>query len=789
MAVSAGTATLPVVPVLAKTFSRDLVNQAVGPAIRGSEKVGKEHGRRFGTSFSGGLRTGIGPVRGILRGMGPQLAAAFGGAAIVGAIKSVTDEARESAKVGRQTAAVLKATGGVANVTAKDVERLSGSLMRQVAVDDEIIASGANMLLTFKGVRNEVGKGNNVFDQATAAAVDMTAAMNGGTVTQQGLQRSTIQLGKALNDPIKGITALSRVGVTFTQGQKDQIAAMVKAGDTMGAQKIILAELKSEFGGAARAAVDPWQRVRVVMGEVKEQIGTALLPVLDKVAAWLAVKIPQAVDVLAEALRAGKVWWDRNKDSVYALANVLSMFYTPAVDSAAGKTKTMTSTAEQLLGMLKALMTVVLRAVQVWLFFEKGVIQIYGALASVIIAAGHTVNVLDRLSGGTGHAGDAMVAFGRDLKNQARRELKAVADQSAATQRAIDRLHGKDIDISATTSLHFTKTFTATDWSHARQAAGRMATGGLVRGPGGPTADQVPAWLSAGEAVVPARLVPAVAPFLAANGVPGFSLGGKIDQTGTAHSGVGKMMDKWGTVRLAALVKSLVSGGGSAAIKAFIESTDPLPYIWGAAGPGAYDCSGLVGAVYGKMRGHPGAGHGTRFFTTATIGPQAGLKGGLGAGATLQIGVTPGKGHMAGRYGGLQFEARGSASGIKVGFAARSPESFARRFHMARGGLVDPALVNLLARGGADIGGDQGKLRINGKVLDAGGWLQPGMTMAVNNTGKAERVTPPGGEVINYRKLAVAIAAAQRDAPPVVYLDRQKVSRAIDDARLWEARR
>ena len=598
MAVSAGTAALQVVPTLAKTFSKDLVNQMAGPAVRGSDKAGKEHGRRFGSSFSGGLRTGIGPVRGILRGMGPQLAAAFGGAAIVGAIKSVTDEAREAAKVGRQTQAVLKATGGVANVSARDVDRLAGALMRKVAVDDDVIATGANMMLTFKNVRNEVGKGNNIFDQATAAAVDMTAAMNQGAVTTEGLQASSIRLGKALNDPLKGVTALTKVGVTFTQGQRDQIAAMVEAGDTMGAQRIILHELKTEFGGAAAAAVDPWQRVGVVMGEVKEQIGTALLPVMDRVAAWLAVKIPQAVAVLQEALRAAQVWWVRNKDAVMALAGVFADFYTPAVGDATGKTKDMSSTAEQLLGMIKGLMEGVLRAIQVWLWFERQIEHVISGVASFITATGHAVNAVDRLTGGTGHAGDSMVRFGEDLKNTARRELKAVEEQSKATQRAIDKLHGKNIKISATTSLQFTKTFTSVDWSHARQAAGRMATGGRVRGPGGPTSDQVPIWASAGEAVVPARLVPAVAPFLGAHGVPGFAQGGAVGvrNTNQAYSGVGRLMDRWGTVRLAALVKELVSGGGPAIQRALTWARGEVgkPYVWGGVGPGGYDCSGFM---------------------------------------------------------------------------------------------------------------------------------------------------------------------------------------------------
>jgi hypothetical protein len=41
--------------------------------------------------------------------------------------------------------------------------------------------------------------------------------------------------------------------VTFTEGQKEQIKAMVESGDVMGAQKLILKELTSEFGGSAEA--------------------------------------------------------------------------------------------------------------------------------------------------------------------------------------------------------------------------------------------------------------------------------------------------------------------------------------------------------------------------------------------------------------------------------------------------------------------------------------------------------------------------------------------------------
>jgi hypothetical protein len=68
------------------------------------------------------------------------------------------------------------------------------------------------------------------------------------------MKKSAMQLGKALNDPIKGITALTRVGVSFTEGRRRDQGAMVKSGDTMGAQKLILHELNKEFGGSAEAA-------------------------------------------------------------------------------------------------------------------------------------------------------------------------------------------------------------------------------------------------------------------------------------------------------------------------------------------------------------------------------------------------------------------------------------------------------------------------------------------------------------------------------------------------------
>ena len=179
---------------------------------------------------------------------GALAAGAAGVGALVATLKIGIGEFAQAQKVGAQTNAVLKSTGGAAKVTAGHVEDLAGSLMKKSGVDDEAIQSGENLLLTFTGIRNEVGKGNDIFDQATKAALDMSVAM--GT----DMTSASMTLGKALNDPVSGMTKLTKQGVTFTDAQKAQVKAMQEAGDTAGAQKLILAELNKEFGGSAEAA-------------------------------------------------------------------------------------------------------------------------------------------------------------------------------------------------------------------------------------------------------------------------------------------------------------------------------------------------------------------------------------------------------------------------------------------------------------------------------------------------------------------------------------------------------
>jgi hypothetical protein len=224
---------------------------------------------------------------------------AAGGA--VNVLKNSVGEAisavREQDKLLGQSNAVIKSTGGAAGVTASQVVKLSEAMERKSTVDAEVIQNGANVLLTFTKVRNEAGKGNDIFNQGTQAALDMSAAL--GT----SMASASTLVGKALNDPIKGVSALGRSGVQFTADQKKTIASMVETGDQLGAQKIILKELNTQFAGSAGAdkfgirvkrlkdTFDGWIEAGVRKG----------MPIVEQLVGVLETKLPAAISTVTGA--------------------------------------------------------------------------------------------------------------------------------------------------------------------------------------------------------------------------------------------------------------------------------------------------------------------------------------------------------------------------------------------------------------------------------------------------------------------------------------------------------
>jgi hypothetical protein len=234
----------------------------------------------------------VGKLGGTFGKFGGVVAGAFAAKKIIDFGTAAVDRAEAMASAYAITEQVIKQTGGAANVTAEDIKKLSAEQAILTGIDKELITQSNNVLLTFKNVRNEVGEGNEIFDQASGLVLDMATTM--GTDAKSG----AIQLGKALNDPIAGVTALNRVGITFTDQQRDQIRTLTESGDVLGAQKIILAELEGQLGGTAEAAADTTAQIGNVFKEVQEQVGTVLLGALDE----LAPVIMDSIGTLGDAL-------------------------------------------------------------------------------------------------------------------------------------------------------------------------------------------------------------------------------------------------------------------------------------------------------------------------------------------------------------------------------------------------------------------------------------------------------------------------------------------------------
>lgn len=191
-------------------------------------------------------------------------------------VKEGIDVVKESAEQWQnQQAAVdaaLKSTHDASGLSKQDAIDYAEAVSKGTPVTREAVLAGENMLLTFTNIHK------NVMPQTTQAITDMATAMNHGLTPSAGdLTHTAIMVGKALNDPATGLTRLMRVGVAFTQQQKDQIKHLEATGHAAEAQKVMLAELSKEFGGRAAAAGKTFQgRMEMIKNQLVDTAVNAL---------------------------------------------------------------------------------------------------------------------------------------------------------------------------------------------------------------------------------------------------------------------------------------------------------------------------------------------------------------------------------------------------------------------------------------------------------------------------------------------------------------------------------
>lgn len=326
--------------------------KGLGDELAGAGSKGDEAGRQIGSGAEEAERK-TGSAKGAVSGLAAGLVA-LGAVAYFGGI---LHDLGEVDRLAIQSQTTIRTTGGVANVTAAHVAALGDSFERLTGLESEGTQAAENLLLTFTNIRNEVGAGNDVFDRATRLTQDLAVA-GFGTASS-----AAVSLGKALNDPIAGINALARQGLTFTDQQKALIRSLVATGDTLGAQKVILAELERQVGGSAEAygttLPGKLAKARNAIDNVSEGFVRALVPGLEAAAnvvtplanAFSDMPAPlQAVaSVLGIAGAAAVLFGGRIKDGV---ANVKEMTAAIATKFGAEEAGTALNFAGQAAGFL-----------------------------------------------------------------------------------------------------------------------------------------------------------------------------------------------------------------------------------------------------------------------------------------------------------------------------------------------------------------------------------------------------------------------------------------------------
>jgi hypothetical protein len=176
----------------------------------------------------------------------------------------------------------IKQTGGAAGLSLKQLTDEATRLQDQTIFgDEEILNKATAQLLTFTSIT-----GRN-FLLAQQAAMDLSTVLDGD------LQTSSIQLGKALENPVSGLTALRKVGVTFTDEQRKMIVQLAETNRLEEAQALILAAVNAQYGGQAAAVAKGAGAIKqagIQIGDIAESFGGVIsrmiLPVASVLGSW-----------------------------------------------------------------------------------------------------------------------------------------------------------------------------------------------------------------------------------------------------------------------------------------------------------------------------------------------------------------------------------------------------------------------------------------------------------------------------------------------------------------------
>lgn len=223
----------------------------------------------------GNYGSAVNKITNVVKGFGVALLASFSIQAVKGFFVDSINGFRQQEKAVAKVNQAINSTGGVAGKTTKELEKMAQALQSNSLFGDEQILNDVSaQLLTFTNISG------NQFDRTQQVALDLATVLDGD------LKSASIQLGKALNDPVANLSALSRSGIQFSTDQKETIKSLAETNQLAEAQNVILTELERQYGGQALAAAEAdggFTQLKNTFGDLQEIIGGALLDAIKPI--------------------------------------------------------------------------------------------------------------------------------------------------------------------------------------------------------------------------------------------------------------------------------------------------------------------------------------------------------------------------------------------------------------------------------------------------------------------------------------------------------------------------
>jgi hypothetical protein len=666
---------------------------------------------------------GVGEAQGILLASGVKMSQLLdkSKSAWLGIMQQV--QATQAAyKAMGQTGGILGADMNALNIAASDQVTAMQKVNQAFDTVIGIISGGQTSFLTFQQDMLSVGQSlsqaggsarivTNTFP-ATASAIAAAASHSKASMT--GLNAASLQLrstwqtafsgGASLIDALRLMQSASPGGFPpVTRAVKDIIAQLVPLGKTSGATRAELVSMAQE--------IDP------------------NIHNFTELTKWLGNTKNAGKDLNTLVAKMGINLQDLAKDAsnLYATlqSDIIKQFDVAKL-SASGASKAISTLATDLT-------TTGTSAHKI----HSDEATLYKDFVKSGLSAKDATTLILSMSGGINLAGLTAKQKHTDMLNLYNDFRKAGLGAKAAA----DLVHGltgelfkvpKHTDAWVDAHGSGTGNITFKQQAFGQNSKGYLsfhAAGALIQGHG--NQDSVAAMLTPGEAVVPRHLVPSLAPFLAAHRVPGFASGGFVGPGSAIRHTVpfmGVSEQNWMQQEMDGGIKAAVAAARAALAKALR-----------AGGHVNYNPSAGVAQWRGDV-----------FRALSMLHLPAGDVLDVLYQMMTESGGNP---NIVNRTDSNWLAGHPSVGLMQV--IAGTFDTWAGPYRntgpFSYGVSVNP-MANIYAalnygKHGLGFGTGPGQIG-SGHGYDKGGWLMPGATLAVNNTGRPERVSAPGEPVV-----------------------------------------